>query len=133
MKEKKSLKIFGILGGLLIILGVFVPFIKTEEISISLWNIFLTNKQIYFSIIIVIFGLIPTILYFMDKNIEYSYVSSGSLLFFIVVEIYGTITKLGFHALSIGFYLILLGVIINTIVTTISIKKEKVKTSSDKN
>ena len=133
MKKKNIIKILGILSGLLIVLGVFFPFIKTGEISTSLWNIFLNNKQIYLSIIIIVFGLIPIVLYFIDKNIEYSYASSGSLLFFIAVEIYGTVSKLGFQTLNLGFYLILFGVLLNIIVTTISVKKEKLEDHSNKN
>ena len=130
--KKNFLKILGILSGLFIILGVFLPFIKSGKNYMSLWNIFLNNKQIYLSIIIIAFGLIPIILYFINKNIEYSYSSDGALLFFIIVEIYGTVSKLGFGALNSGFYLLLFGVILNIIVTTISIKKEKLKSYSNK-
>ena len=130
MKNKNSLRFLGVLGSLLIIIGVFLPFIKTTEFSISLWKTFIENKQIYLPIIIIIFGLIPMILYFMNKNMEYSYVSVGTLLFFMIVEILGTVFKLGFGAFTLGFYSILVGIILIFVTTTFLTKKEKVKAAS---
>ena len=127
MNKKIVFKILGIVGGLFIILSLFLPYVKSGSFSQSLWQIYLDNKQIYLAIVIIIFGLLPIILYAIDKKKEYTYMSVGALLFFVSSQLVNAISTDTFKTLNLGFYLMLVGTILITVITFISEKSSKVK------
>ena len=132
MKNRNIVKILGIVGGLLIIGGMFLPYVKVKGFSISLWGNYLENKQLYLAIIIIVFGALPIFFNSMNKKIEFSYMSVGALMFFIINQIIGTISDNSFSSLSFGFYMIILGTILVAITTFISVKKENEYDNSNK-
>ena len=121
MNKNLFFKILGIISGLLIMAGLFLPY--TEQ---SLWTIDMNNNQIYLSIVIIIFALLPIILYTINKKIEFVYASVGALGFFITVQLVDAISKGSFAAFGIGFYFMLIGIILMAIVTLIFLKGTKV-------
>ena len=121
MNKNLFFKILGIISGLLIIAGLFLPYTKQ-----SLWTIDINNKQIYLSIVIIIFALLPIILYTINKKIEFVYASVGALGFFITVQLVDAISKGSFAAFGIGFYFMLVGIILMAIVTLIFLKGTKI-------
>ena len=127
MNKKMIFKILGIIGGLFVVLSLFLPYVKSGSFSQSLWQIYLDNKQIYLAIVIIIFGLLPVVLYAIDKKKEYSYMSVGALLFFVSSQLVNAISSGTFKTLSLGFYFMLVGTILITVITFISEKSSKVK------
>ena len=121
MNKNLFLKILGIISGLLVISGLFLPYTKQ-----SLWAIDISNNQIYLSIVIIVFALLPIIFYTINKKIEFVYTSVGALGFFITVQLVDAITKGTFSAFGLGFYFILVGIVLMGIVTIILGKKSKV-------
>lgn len=127
MNKKMIFKILGIVGGVFVVLSLFLPYVKSGSFSQSLWQIYLDNKQIYLAIVIIIFGLLPVVLYAIDKKKEYSYMSVGALLFFVSSQLVNAISSGTFKTLSLGFYFMLVGTILITVITFISEKSSKVK------
>ena len=121
MNKNLFFKILGIISGLLIIAGLFLPY--TTQ---SLWTIDMNNNQIYLSIVIIIFALLPIVLYTINKKIEFVYASVGALGFFITVQLIDAITKGSFSAFGIGFYFMLVGIVLMSIITLIFLKGTKV-------
>ena len=124
MNKNLIFRIIGIIGGLLVIGCIFLPYIN----SISLWKIYTINKQIYFTIAIMAFALLPIVLFAINKKTEFSYTSVGALLVFLLTNIVDVIADNSFNTLSIGFYGILVGTILIAISTFIIDKGSKVKT-----
>ena len=127
MNKKMIFKILGIVGGVFVVLSLFLPYVKSGSFSQSLWQIYIDNKQIYLAIVIIIFGLLPVVLYAIDKKKEYSYMSVGALLFFVSSQLVNAISSGTFKTLSLGFYFMLVGTILITVITFISEKSSKVK------
>ena len=127
MNKKMIFKILGIVGGVFVVLSLFLPYVKSGSFSQSLWQIYFDNKQIYLAIVIIIFGLLPVVLYAIDKKKEYSYMSVGALLFFVSSQLVNAISSGTFKTLSLGFYFMLVGTILITVITFISEKSSKIK------
>ena len=126
MNKTLFLKILGIIGGLLVITGLFIPYVNVSGISQSLWKTYSSNKQIYLAIIIIIFGLIPIVLYTINKKTEFVYTSIGALGFFLIIQAVDAISNGTFGTLSFGFYSLLLGTVLMGIVTLIFGKASKI-------
>ena len=126
MNKSLLLKILGILGGLFVVVGLFIPYVKVTGFSQSLWQTYVENKQIYLAIIIMIFGLLPIILFLINKKTEFSYTSVGALGFFLIIQIVDTVSNNTFNTLSFGFYVMLIGTILIGVITLLLDKKGKV-------
>ena len=124
MNKKLVPRIIGMVGGLIIAFSLFIPFVKDAG---SLWNIFMNNGQMYLVFVIMIFGLLPTLLYGINKKTEYSYMSVGALLFFELLQLANTVSSNSIKSLDIGFYVMFVGILMVAIATFILNKDLKVK------
>ena len=127
MNKNLIFKILGIVGGVFIIVSLFLPYVNVVGFSQSLWKTYLENKQIYLAIIIMLFGILPAFLHLINMKVEFSYMSVGALGFFLIVQIVDTISGGTFKTLNVGFYLLLLGTILISISTFVLSKNTKVK------
>ena len=120
MKKRIFPRIIGILSGIVIIASLFLPFIKDAG---TLYEIYTVNKQMYLLIAIGFFGLLPIILYAVGKKTEYGYMSVGAMLFFVMFQLTNIIAQNSIKTLDIGFYIMVGGIVVLTLVTFIVNKK----------
>lgn len=123
LDKEKTFKFIGMIAGLLIIIGVFLPYIsyKTSYASdsVSLWE---NESAVILRFAFIILGLIPIATFFFQKAKQLSYLTAGAVLSFDILQ-FGSWLKLDtlkeYTHLSFGFYAFLLAglalVVINVI------------------
>lgn len=128
MKNKMISRILGALSSALIIVAVFVPFVSVAGNSASLWNLY--EDSIYLPIVIIVFGAMGVIFFALDKKTEFAYMSTGAVLFFVIMNAVDAMNNQAFDKLGIGFYFLLAGAILTGIMAFIhNIKPKKDKVS----
>ena len=109
MKKDNILGIIIMTFGLLLIVGVFLPYANQFSVTSSLWNILSSSRLIY-----IFLGIFVIVLYLFNKKTELAYLAAGYGFFNSISII---IEKGGFSGLSVGFYLILISSIVIGILT----------------
>ena len=109
MKKDNILGIIIMTFGLLLIVGVFLPYANQFSVTSSLWNILSSSRLIY-----IFLGIFVIVLYLFNKKTELAYLAAGYGFFNSISII---IEKGGFSGLSVGFYLILISSIIIGVLT----------------
>ena len=109
MKKDNILGIIIMTFGLLLIVGVFLPYANQFSVTSSLWNILSSSRLIY-----IFLGIFVIVLYLFNKKTELAYLAAGYGFFNSISII---IEKGGFSGLSLGFYLILISSIVIGVLT----------------
>lgn len=109
MKKDNILGIIIITFGLLLIVGVFLPYANQFSVTSSLWNILSSSRLIY-----IFLGIFVIVVYLFNKKTELAYLAAGYGFFNSISII---IEKGGFSGLSVGFYLILISSIVIGVLT----------------
>lgn len=129
MKNKLIFRILGALSSALIIVSVFVPFVKVTGYSQSLWQ---TNiNTLYLPIIIIVFGAIGVLLFATNLKTELAYSTAGALLFFLITQSIPIINQGTFSTLNIGYYFLVAGTLLTGIMTFLCGLKTKQKVVVD--
>ena len=115
MKNKLVFRILGALSSALIIVSVFVPFVDVDGYSPSLWQS--NSETLYFPILIIAFGVLGILLFCINKKTEFAYSATGAILFFIITETVRVIGEEAFRSLGAGYYFLIIGAILTTIMT----------------
>lgn len=125
MKNKLIFRILGALSSALIIVSVFVPFVKVTGFSQSLWQ---TNiNTLYLPIIIIVFGAIGVLLFAINLKTELAYSTTGALLFFLISQTIPIINQGTFSTLNVGYYFLVVGTLLTGIMTFLCGIKTKQK------
>ena len=111
MKNKSIFRILGALASSLIIVSVFVPYISVTGYASSLWKIYSLTKALYLPIMIIVFGAIGVIFFSLNVKTEFAYMSTGAVLFFVIMQTIEIMDQQTFNTLSIGYYLLVIGAI----------------------
>lgn len=109
MKKDNILGIIIMTFGLLLIVGVFLPYANQFSVTSSLWNILSSSRLIY-----IFLGIFVIVVYLFNKKTELAYLAAGYGFFNSISII---IEKGGFSGLSVGFYLILISSIVIGVLT----------------
>ena len=126
MRNKLLLRIIGALSSSLIVVAVFAPWISAVGYSESLWS--LNQNALYLPIMIMAFGVLGILLFALNIKTEFVYMSTGAVLFQVIVESINMINQGKFSLFGLGYYLLLAGGILTGIMTFIvSLKPKKVK------
>lgn len=125
MKNKLIFRILGALSSALIIVSVFVPFVRVTGYSQSLWQ---TNaNSLYLPIIIIVFGAIGVLLFAINLKTELAYSTTGALLFFLITQSVPIINQGTFSTLNVGYYFLVVGTLLTGIMTFLCGLKSKQK------
>lgn len=128
MKNKLIFRILGALSSALIIVSVFVPYMKILNKTQSLWYEYTTSGAMYLPIMIIVFGAIPVILFSINKKIELVYSSVGALIFFLIAQTITIVNQGTFGNLNVGYYFLCTGTLLTLIMTficNIRVKQKK--------
>ena len=112
MNNKLIFRILGALASALMIIAVFVPFVKVTGYSTSLWESYESINSLYLPIMIIVFGAIGVIFFSLNIKTEFAYMSVGAILFFIVIQTIDIINQNTFNTLSVGYYFLVIGTIL---------------------
>ncbi len=107
-------KIIGAVSSVLIIISVFIPYIQTSEYSDSIWSEYVTSA-IQIPILLIAFGAFSLVLFLINKKIELAYISTGGVLFFLVMRTVQFVQENAFINVSVGYYLLCIGALFTTI------------------
>ena len=132
MKKNNLYRVLGILFSALIIVGMFLPYIK--ESASSLFKLYKDNNQLVLPTVLLLFGVISLILYILNRYIEFALSTAGAVLFYMITETISLINEDALNQVGIGFILIGAGgilLIINTFLAIIAAKKELKESSSE--
>lgn len=125
MKNKLIFRILGALSSALIIVSVFVPFVKVTGYSQSLWQ---SNvNTLYLPIIIIVFGAIGVLLFATNFKTELAYSTTGALLFFLITQSIPIINQGTFSTLNVGYYFLVVGTLLTGVMTFLNGLKSKQK------
>ena len=125
MNNKLIFRILGALSSALIIVSVFVPFVKVTGYSQSLWQ---TNvNTLYLPIIIIVFGAIGVLLFATNLKTELAYSTTGALLFFLITQSIPIINQGTFSTLNVGYYFLVAGTLLTGVMTFLNGLKPKQK------
>ena len=106
--NKIGLKIIALGCILLMISGLFLPFVSVSGYTTTLFDV---NKELnYIPYILIGFSLISIIVILLNKKIEFAYLLIGSSLTFLITTTIDSIED--FKYFSIGYYLILISTIL---------------------
>jgi len=133
LSQSQLHKYGGIVAGILLILAVFMPFIRIEQVfnivGVSLWD-----EYKILSVFFIILGIIPIVAFFFQKGKQTTYLTTGATLSFILLM--HPLAISGFGKAGVGFWFIVIStillVVINvreewyTIVGVFGIKKAEV-------
>jgi len=134
MKNKLVFRIFGALASALIIVSVFIPFIKVTGYSPSLWQSHSLAGTLYLPIMIIVFGAIGVLFFSINIKTELAYATSGALTFFLVMQTIPVIDQGTFKALGVGYYCLAIGTILTGIMAFICnfrTKQKEIKNVTD--
>lgn len=112
MNKKLFFRILGALASALIIVSVFVPYVSSDGRTLSLWNSFGTVNSLYLPIMIITFGAIGVIFFALNIKTEFAYMSTGAILFFLVVQTVDIVNDGLFRTLNLGYYFLAVGAVL---------------------
>ena len=125
MNKKLIFRILGALASALIIISVFVPYINVTGYVSSLWKIYSLSKALYLPIMIIVFGAIGVIFFSLNVKTEFAYMSTGAITFFVVMQTIDIVDQGTFSALSIGYYLLVIGAVLTGVMAFLINLKSK--------
>lgn len=125
MNPKIIYRILGALASALIIVGVFVPFVSVTGYTQSIWGLYSTLDTAYLPIMIIVFGAIGVLFFSLDFKTEFAYMSTGAVLFFIIMQTIDVIDQGTFSTLSIGYYFLAIGAVLTGVIAFLSNIKQK--------
>ena len=96
MKKNTLYRYIAMGSGLLLIIGVFLPYVSLYGISTNMWE-----TKSFIRILSILLGLATILLYAMNYKTELTYMVSG---FFFFSAINSIVNNDGFKGFSIGFY-----------------------------
>ena len=107
MKKSMIFRILGIVGGVLLIVGIFLPYINYYGISESLFD---SANENYVPYVLLFFSCLSIVVFALNKKVELAYMSVGASL--TVATMYTISAIETFEFLSIGYYLIVVAPIL---------------------
>jgi hypothetical protein len=106
MDKEKTLKMAGMICGILILIGVFLPYMSIEflgyKTTASIWD---SEMKVY-RLVMILFAAITVLTYFFQKAKPLALVAAG-MAFGFVITIYDASEKL--EGTGFGFWLLVLG------------------------
>lgn len=120
MNKKLIFRILGALSSALIIVGVFVPFVSISGFSQSLWDTYEAIDSLYLPIMILVFGVVGVIFFSLNIKTEFSYMSTGAVLFFVIMQTIDVANQGMFNTLSIGYYFLCIGALLTGLMAFLS-------------
>lgn len=129
MNKKLIFRILGSVAAAMIVVSVFLPFISRSGYSSSLWENYKSIDSLYLPIMLIVFGVIALVPFLINKKTEFAYMSTGAVLFFVIMTTIDISNQKMFNYLSIGYYLLFIGAILTgvmTFLTNVSSKNKKV-------
>ena len=127
MNKKLILRILGAIFSALIIVGVFVPFVSVTGYTQSLWGVYSSIDTLYLPIMLIVFGVIGVVFFSLNFKTEFAYMSTGAVLFFIIMQTVDVLDQGTFSTLSVGYYFLAIGAIATGVITFLSNMKVKEK------
>ena len=127
MNKKLILRILGAIFSALIIVGIFVPFVSVTGYTQSLWGVYSSVNTLYLPIMLIVFGAIGVIFFSLNFKTEFAYMSTGAVLFFIVMQTIDVLDQGTFSTLSVGYYFLAIGAIATGVIAFLSNLKTKQK------
>ena len=115
MKKNEIFRFAIVIGGVLAIVSLFLPFMSAFSISKSLWD--LLESSSYEAYIIIGFSIIAIVLPLINKKVELSYLSSGAIFAISIMYTISSIETEVFSYLGVGYYLLFLSGIIIAVST----------------
>ena len=128
MNKKLILRILGAIFSALIIVGVFVPFVSVTGYTQSLWGVYSSVNTLYLPIMLIVFGAIGVIFFSLNFKTEFAYMSTGAVLFFVVMQTIDVLDQGTFSTLSVGYYFLAIGAIATGVIAFLSNLKIKIVT-----
>ena len=125
MNKKLIFRILGALASALMIVAVFVPFVSVKGYSSSLWETYQLSKALYLPIMIIVFGGIGVVFFALNIKTEFAYMSTGAVLFFVIMQTIEILDKGVFNTLSIGYYFLVVGAVLTGIMAFLMKMKQK--------
>lgn len=119
MKNKLIFRILGALSSSLIIVSVFVPYVKVLNNTQSLWQEYTNVGAMYLPIMIIVFGAIAVILFSINIKTELVYSSVGALIFFLIMQTMTIMNQGAFKNLNVGYYFLCAGTLLTGIMAFI--------------
>ena len=132
MKKNNLYRVLGILFSALIVVGMFLPYIK--EPSSSLFELYKNNNQLVLPIVLLLFGVASILLYVLNKYIEFALSTAGAVLFYMITETISLVKEDAINQVGIGFILIGAGgilLIVNTFLAIVASKRAAREESYD--
>lgn len=128
MNKKLIFRILGSVAAAMIIVSVFLPFVSMGGNSASLWDNYKLIDSLYLPIMLIVFGVIALVPFLINRKTEFAYMSTGAVLFFVIMTTIDILNQNMFSYLSVGYYLLFIGAIligVMTFLTNISSKNKK--------
>lgn len=129
MNKKLIFRILGSVAAAMIVVSVFLPFISRSGYSSSLWENYKSIDSLYLPIMLIVFGVIALVPFLINKKTEFAYMSTGAVLFFVIMTTIDISNQKMFNYLSIGYYLLFIGAILTGVMaflTNVSFRNKKV-------
>lgn len=114
MNNKFMYRVLGALSSSMIIVSVFIPFLKVSGYSQSIWES-LNGDFIFLPILIIFFGSIGILVFSMNKKTEFAYATSGAMIFYSVMRTIEIINQNLLNNLDVGYYFLIIGSILTGI------------------
>lgn len=127
MNKNLILRILGAIFSALMIVGVFVPFVSVTGYTQSLWGVYSSIDTLYLPIMLIVFGVIGVVFFSLNFKTEFAYMSTGAVLFFIIMQTVDVLDQGTFSTLSVGYYFLAIGAIATGVITFLSNMKVKEK------
>lgn len=124
MNKNFMYRMIGAIASALIIVSVFIPFVKVTGFSQSLWQEF-SEQSVYLPILIIIFGVIGVIFFALNFKTEFAYATAGGVSFYIIMRTIDIINQNVFNTLSIGYYFLIIGTLLTAIMAFLCNKDSK--------
>ena len=132
MSNKLIFRIMGALSASVIIVSLFVPFSMLQ--SEGLWDIYNNQGMLYIPIVILSFAAFAVISFSLNVKSEFSYISFGACLFYIIVKVIRMNGDGTLGNISLGFYLLVLGTFFTGLMSFLcNLRKKNLSTPEVKN
>lgn len=114
MFRRNLKKIIGAVSSALIIISVFIPYVQTSEYSDSIWSAYAADA-IQIPILLIAFGAFSLVLFLINKRIELAYISTGGVLFFLIMRTVQFVQENAFTTVTTGYYFLCVGALFTTL------------------
>ena len=119
--RKQVCRFLGIFSSLVMIVSMFIPFFNDT----NLWDTLNQSFDVYIRYAVLSFSALSLFVYLLNKKVEFAYISSGSILFFIFMRTL-TLMELGyFDFVQIGYYCLLASTLLTILITFVYNIKSK--------